>query len=158
MIWPFENWTFAWWSSFLYSLIWQKHQKLYIQLPSSAYILFVFDAIIQEALNIWRGKLLHFFQILYNHIYPKVIVISIIDLQKTNNFAKFGGYCSKNAPAMPLRILKWSRAWQAYFFSYYFYIWQKVEILWVQKLVKIWCWYLKPLLSNSKSTKIYHLL
>ena len=44
-----------------------------------------------------------------------------------------------------------------YLLSYHFKIWQKVEILWVQKLVKIWCWYLKPLLSNSKSTKIYHL-
>ena len=102
-------------------------------------------------------KTFHFFQILYNHIHPKVIVISIVDLQKTNNFAKFGGYCSKNAPATPLRSLKWSRVWQAYFLSCHFQIWQKVEISWVQKLVKIWCWYLKPLLSNSKSTNIYHL-
>ena len=118
---------------------------------------FVLCVLIQEALNIWRGKLFHFFQISYDHIYPKVIVISIVDLQKTNNFAKFGGYCSKNAPATPLRSLKWSRAWQAYFFRNHLQIWQKVEISWVQKLVKIWCWYLKPLLSNSKSTNIYHL-
>ena len=83
----------------------------------------------QEALNIWIGKHFHFFQILYNHTYPKAIVISIVDLQKTNNFAKFGGYCSKNAHVMPLRSLKWSRAWQAYFLNYHFQIWQKVEIL-----------------------------
>ena len=82
----------------------------------------------QEALNLWRGKLFHFFQILYYHIHPKVIVISIVDLQKINNFAKFGGCCSKNAPAMPLRSLKWSRTWQAYFFNYHFKMWQKVEI------------------------------
>ena len=79
---------------------------------------------IQEALNIWRGKLFHFFQILCNHMYPKVIVISIVDLQKTNNFAKFGGYCSKNAPATPLRSLKWSRAWQAHFLSNALQTWQ----------------------------------
>ena len=106
----------------------------------------------QEGLNIWRGKLFQFFQILYNHIYPKVIVISIVDLQKTNNFAKFGGYCSKNAPATPLRSLEWSRAWQAYFLRYHFRIWQKVDILWVQKVVKISCWYLKASLKNSNFT------
>ena len=100
---------------------------------------FPYHILSQEALNIWRGKLFHFFQILCNHMYPKVIVISIVDLQKTNNFAKFGGCCSKNLPATSLRILKWSRAWQAYFLSYHFQIQQKVEILLVQKLVKIWC-------------------
>ena len=52
-----------------------------------------FGPLDQEALNIWRGKLFHFFQILCNHMYPKVIVISIVDLQKTNNFTKFGGCC-----------------------------------------------------------------
>ena len=82
--------------------------------PKIAFILGLFigtfvikSGVSQEALNIWRGKLFHFFQILYNHMYPKVIVISIVDLQKTNNFGKFGGCCPKNAPATPLRSLKW---------------------------------------------------
>ena len=87
-----------------------------------------------------------------------MIVISSVHLQKRKKIAKFGGYCSKNAPATPFRSLEWSRAWQDYFLSYHFQIWQKVEIFWVQKLVKIWCWYLKPLLSNWKLTKTYHSL
>ena len=77
---------------------------------------------VQEALNIWSGKLFHFFKISYNHIYPKVIVIAIVNLQKKHDFAKFGGCCSKNAPVTPLRSLKWSKVWQAYFLSYHFHI------------------------------------
>ena len=52
--------------------------------------------------------------------------------------------CARHA----LQNLKWSRAWQPHFLGYAFQIWWKVEILWVQTLVKIWCWYHKPLLSN----------
>ena len=63
-----------------------------------------------KSLNIWRGKLFHFFQLLNNQMYPKVIVISFVHLQQRNRFAKFGGCGSKNAPLTPLRSLKWSRA------------------------------------------------
>ena len=56
----------------------------------------------QEALNIWRGKLFLFFSTLDSHMYPKVILISIVDLQKTNNFAKFGGcIAQKMCPPRP---------------------------------------------------------
>ena len=61
------------------------------------------DMILQEALNNWSGKLFHFFQFLNNQMYPDMIVISFVHLQKRNKFAKFGGLGSKNAPATPLR-------------------------------------------------------
>ena len=43
----------------------------------------------QEALNTWSRNLFHF---LNNQMYPKVIVISFVHLQKRDKFAKFGGY------------------------------------------------------------------
>ena len=58
---------------------------------------------IQKALNIWRGKLFHFFKFLNNQMYPDMAVISFVHLQKRNKFAKFGRLGSKNAPATPLR-------------------------------------------------------
>ena len=56
---------------------------------------------------------------------------------------KFGGCNSKNKPAMPLRSLKWSRAWQRHFSSYTLQILWKVDFLWDLDLVKIWLWYLE---------------
>ena len=53
----------------------------------------------QEALNNWRGKLFHFFQLWNNQMYPEVIVISFIHLQKRNLLAKFGGCGLKNRTA-----------------------------------------------------------
>ena len=66
-------------------------------------------------------------------------------------------WVKKSSSLTPWRRLKWSMTWQPYFQSYKFQILWKVEFWWVQKLVKIWRWYLKPLLRNWYSTRIYHL-
>ena len=71
-----------------------------------------------------------------------------ISYQLFTNF-EVTSYIQNGFPAKT--ILSFSRAWQPHFLGYAFQIWWKVEILWVQTLVKIWCWYLKPLLRNSKS-------
>ena len=51
--------------------------------------------------------------------------------------AKFGGCCSKNKPATPLRSFKWSRAWQHHFSSYTHQNLWKVDFWWDLQLVKI---------------------
>ena len=47
-----------------------------------------------------------------------MIVISFEVLQKISLFPKFGGCGSKTAPATPISILNFSRAWQSYFLRY----------------------------------------
>ena len=82
----------------------------------------------------------------------KVLVISFEHLQKLCIFAKFGRHSSKIEPATPISISKCFGRKFKFERTKSLQILSKVVSYCDLQLVKIWCWYLKPLLINSKIT------
>ena len=82
----------------------------------------------------------------------KVLVISFEHLQKLCIFAKFGRHGSKIEPARPISISKCFGRKFKFERTKSLQIWSKVVSYCDLQLVKIWCWYLKPLLIKSKIT------
>ena len=80
----------------------------------------------------------------------KVLVISFEHLQKLCIFAKFGRHSSKIEPATPISISKCFGRKFKFERTKSLQILSKVVSYCDLQLVKIWCWYLKPLLINSK--------
>ena len=79
-------------------------------------------------------------------------ISAFLQLRKKWILTKFEGCGSKTGPATPISILNYSRAWQSFKVSYVLHIWYKAGSHRVWQLVKIWWWYLKPSLRNSKLT------
>ena len=84
----------------------------------------------------------------------KVLVISFEYLQKLCIFAKFGRHSSKIEPATPISISKCFGRKFKFEHTKSLQILSKVVFYCDLQLVKIWYWYLKPLLINSKITNI----
>ena len=82
----------------------------------------------------------------------KVLVISFEHLQKLCIFAKFGRHSSKIEPATPISISKCFGRKFKFECTKSLKILSKVVSYCDLQLVKIWCWYLKPLLIYSKIT------
>ena len=82
----------------------------------------------------------------------KVLVISFEHLQKLCIFAKFGRHSSKIEPATPISISKCFGRKFKFERTKSLQILSKVVSYCDLQLVKIWYWYLKPLLINSKIT------
>ena len=82
----------------------------------------------------------------------KVPGISFKHLQKLWIFAKFGRHSSKIEPATPISISKCFGRKFKFERTKSLQILSKVVSYYDLQLVKIWCWYLKPLLINSKIT------
>ena len=81
-----------------------------------------------------------------------MVGISFKHLQKLCIFAKFGRHSSKIEPASPISISKCFGRKFKFERTKSLQILSKVVSYCDLQLVKIWCWYLKPLLINSKIT------
>ena len=77
-------------------------------------------------------------------------ISAFLQLRKKWILTKFEGCGSKNGPATP--IWSFRHFWQEIQIqgTKSLQIWYKAGTYWGLQLVKIWCWYLKPLLRNSK--------